>query len=54
MSYGGVLSAFVYPAKAHGGFCTDVKAWRAKLAPGIYSYSSGARSVASRALFTVT
>jgi hypothetical protein len=24
MSYGGVLSAFVYPAKARGGFCRDV------------------------------
>jgi hypothetical protein len=24
MTYGGVLSAFVYPAKSHGGFCTDV------------------------------
>jgi hypothetical protein len=23
MSYGGVLNAFVYPAKAHGGFCRD-------------------------------
>jgi hypothetical protein len=39
--------------RASGKRYVGTKRWRVKLGPGIYSYSSGARSAASRAMFTV-